>query len=185
MDNQTRKLILQAQRGDHTAFHTLVAQHDERIMILAYQLTKNERDAEDLYQDVFLKAFKHIKQFEFRSEFYTWLYRIAVNTAYNYHRKLSRMRIVDTPDESHYDPMNWITSDAETDQDDDELRQAIKNCMNILPQQQRTVFILKHLQKLKIKDIALIMDVTEGTVKKYLFRAMEKLRIALKDYQYV
>ncbi len=154
-------------------------------MILAYQLTKNERDAEDLYQDVFLKAFKHIKQFEFRSEFYTWLYRITVNTAYNYHRKLSRMHIVEAPGDSDYDPINWVTSDSEADNEEHELRQAIKDSLNILPQQQRTVFILKHLQKLKIKDIALIMDVTEGTVKKYLFRAMEKLRIALKDYQYV
>ncbi len=184
MDNTTRQLILQAQSGDHTAFHKLVAMHDERIMILAYQMTKNEKDAEDLYQDVFLKAFKYINQFEFRSEFYTWLYRITVNTAYNYHRKRSKMHIVDPGPENDYDPLNWIATEDDDDIPGDEVRSAIKECLNILPKQQRTVFILKHLQRLKIKDISAIMGVSEGTVKKYLFRAMEKLRVALKEYRY-
>ncbi len=154
-------------------------------MILVYQMTKNEKDAEDLYQDVFLKAFKYIHQFEFRSEFYTWLYRITVNTAYNFHRKRSRMHFVEPKSDSDYDPINWIPADSEEESPKLEFRDAIKECLDILPKQQRTVFILKHLQKLKIKDIAAIMGVSEGTVKKYLFRAMEKLRTALKDYKYV
>jgi len=185
VDSNTRQLILQAQSGNHTAFHELVTKHDERIMILAYQMTKNEKDAEDLYQDVFLKAFKYINQFEFRSEFYTWLYRITVNTAYNYHRKRSRMHIVDPGPDNDYDPLNWVAADELDETPSDEVRGAVKECLTILPKQQRTVFILKHLQKLKIKDIAAIMGVSEGTVKKYLFRAMEKLRVALKEYRYV
>ena len=185
MDNNTKHLILLAQSGDHAAFHKLVALHDERIMILAYQMTKNEKDAEDLYQDVFLKAFKYIKQFEFRSEFYTWLYRITVNTAYNFHRKRSRMHIVDSGPGNDYDPINWIAAEEKDETPSNEVRTAVKECLNILPKQQRTVFILKHLQKLKIKDIAAIMGVSEGTVKKYLFRAMEKLRVALKEYRHV
>ena len=185
MDSNTRQLILQAQSGNHTAFHELVTLHDERIMILAYQMTKNEKDAEDLYQDVFLKAFKYINQFEFRSEFYTWLYRNTVNTAYNYHRKRSRMHIVDPGPDNDYDPLNWVAADELDETPSDEVRSAVKECLTILPKQQRMVFILKHLQKLKIKDIAAIMGVSEGTVKKYLFRAMEKLRVALKEYRYV
>jgi RNA polymerase sigma-70 factor (ECF subfamily) len=60
----------------------------------------------------------------------------------------------------------------------------VRNSLQILPQQQRAVFILKHLQNLKIRDIANILDISEGTVKKYLFRAVEKLRLALKEYRY-
>lgn len=62
---------------------------------------------------------------------------------------------------------------------------AVKSAMTVLPQKQRTVFILKHLENLKIKDIASILNISEGTVKRYLFRAMEKLRVELKEYRYV
>ncbi|NOZ04401.1 MAG: sigma-70 family RNA polymerase sigma factor [FCB group bacterium] len=184
MNEEIRQLILQAQDGDTDAFHKLVAMHDHRIMALAYQLTKNKQDAEDLYQEVFMKAYKKLHQFQFRSEFYTWLYRITVNTAFNLKRKLSRFPTHEPDPAENRDPMDWIISEDTTDDERMEIIKAVRKSMEILPQQQRTVFILKHLQSLKIKDIASILNISEGTVKKYLFRAMEKLRMSLKEYQY-
>jgi DNA-directed RNA polymerase specialized sigma subunit, sigma24 homolog len=80
LKNDIRQLIQLAQAGDSEAFHQLVVLHDEKIMTLAFQLTQNKTDAEDLYQEVFIKAYKSISKFRFQSAFYTWLYRITVNT---------------------------------------------------------------------------------------------------------
>ncbi|MCH7938403.1 MAG: sigma-70 family RNA polymerase sigma factor, partial [Candidatus Marinimicrobia bacterium] len=84
MDQKTVTLIRASQRGDQKAFHELVAMYDEKIMILALQLLKNKEDAEDVYQEVFLKAWKNLPTFEFKSDFYTWLYRITTNSCYSY-----------------------------------------------------------------------------------------------------
>ena len=93
MKNDIRQLIQLAQAGDSEAFHQLVVLHDEKIMTLAFQLTQNKTDAEDLYQEVFIKAYKSISKFRFQSAFYTWLYRITVNTFYNLKRSQNKMPI--------------------------------------------------------------------------------------------
>ncbi|MBT5114937.1 MAG: sigma-70 family RNA polymerase sigma factor [Candidatus Marinimicrobia bacterium] len=92
MENNIKSLILEAQRGNTEAFHELVSFYDERVMILALQLTRDKQDAEDLYQEVFMKAFKAIESFRLESEFFTWLYRITVNSFYNLQRKASRIQ---------------------------------------------------------------------------------------------
>ncbi|MDP6790048.1 MAG: RNA polymerase sigma factor [Candidatus Marinimicrobia bacterium] len=180
MDDKTRQLIINAQAGNAESFHQLVALHDDRIMALAFQLSKNQSDAEDIYQDVFVKAWKNIKSFRMESEFFTWLYRITVNTFLTHQKKLSRMKIQD----SEYDPLDWVPSSSDERTSSDEVNSAVQIAVKSLPEKQQTVFILKHMQNLKIREIANIMEITEGTVKKYLFRAMEKMRKELKEYRY-
>ncbi len=182
MTDKIKQLIKDAQNGDSYSFHQLVALHDEKIMVLAYQLMRNKQDAEDLYQEAFVKAYKNIQAFRFESSFYTWLYRITVNTALNMKRKMSRM-YTQEPIEN-YDPIENIPQPGSTNKHG-EINRAIKAATDELPEKQRTAFILKYLQNMKIKDIAAIMDIGEGTVKKYLFRAIEKMRIQLKEYRYV
>ena len=184
MNEETRQLIVRAQKGDSESFHKIVAIYDERIMILALQLTQNEQDAEDVFQETFIKTYKNIKKFRFESEIFTWIYRIAINTAYNFKRKQSRMQILEPRQEDSRDHIEWLASENPSDDRSRGFKQAVRNSLQILPQQQRAVFILKHLQNLKIRDIANILDISEGTVKKYLFRAVEKLRLALKEYRY-
>lgn len=184
MNEETRQLIVSAQEGDSESFHKIVAMYDERIMILALQLTQNEQDAEDVYQETFIKAYKNIKKFRFESEIFTWMYRIAINTAYNFKRKQSRMQILEPRKDDDRDHIEWLTTENPDDDRSREFNHAVRKSLQILPQQQRAVFILKHLQNLKIRDIANILDISEGTVKKYLFRAIEKLRLALKEYHY-
>ncbi|MBC8175214.1 MAG: RNA polymerase sigma factor [Candidatus Marinimicrobia bacterium] len=185
MNQETVNLIHQAQSGDARAFHSLVALYDKRVMTLAFHLLQNEQDAEDLYQDVFMKVYTNINQFRFESDFFTWLYRITVNTAYNFKKRASRYARVTISDENESDSLDWIP-DPNTALPDNssDVKNAVMNAVKKLPQKQRTVFILKHLENLKIIDIAKLLDVSEGTVKKYLFRAMEKLRFHLKDYRY-
>ncbi len=184
MKDDIRKLILDAQGGNANAFHELVATHDEKIMTLALQLTKNKQDAEDLYQEVFIRAYKNIRGFRFKSEFYTWLYRITVNTFYNMKRKTAKMKYVEPEENRSSDHMDAAPDPALSSLESYEIRQAVKSAASRLPAKQKSVFILKHFQQLKIREIAGIMDIAEGTVKKYLFRAMEKLREDLKEYRY-
>ncbi len=185
MDQETVTLIRGAQSGDSEAFHSLVTLFDHQVMSLALILLQHEQDAEDLYQEVFMKVFTHIGNFRFESDFFTWLYRITVNTAFNYKKRMQKHYRLENDPELEEGNLHWIP-DPNTSQpnDSDEVQSTIMSAIHKLPQKQRTVFILKHLENLKIKDIAILLECGEGTVKKYLFRAMEKLRLELKDYRY-
>jgi len=183
LKNDIRQLIQLAQAGDSKAFHQLVALHDEKIMTLAFQLTQNTTDAEDLYQEVFIKAYKSISKFRFQSAFYTWLYRITVNTFYNLKRSQNKISIQEEIEDGSDHLLN-ISEEPNDSPKRNEIIIAVKEAAEKLPQKQRTAFLLKHMQNLKIREISGIMGIGEGTVKKYLFRAMEKLRIELKDYQH-
>lgn len=183
MKNDIRQLIQLAQAGDSEAFHQLVVLHDEKIMTLAFQLTQNKTDAEDLYQEVFIKAYKSISKFRFQSAFYTWLYRITVNTFYNLKRSQNKMPIQEVLEDGSDHLLN-ISEEPNDFPERNEIIIAVKEAAEKLPQKQRTAFLLKHMQNLKIREISGIMGISEGTVKKYLFRAMEKLRIELKDYRH-
>ncbi len=96
--------------------------------------------------------------------------------------KLARMRLQEPRED--FDPLDIIAASSQ-DKDSGEITQAVKNAADTLPEKQRTVFILKYLQQMKIREIADIMDIGDGTVKKYLFRAMGKMRNELKEYRYV
>ncbi|MBC8215227.1 MAG: RNA polymerase sigma factor [Candidatus Marinimicrobia bacterium] len=182
MDEKIRQLIFLAQDGNTEMFHELVALHDKRIMILAYQLTQNTQDAEDLCQDVFLKVYRNIKSYKFKSDFYTWIYRITVNTALNQKRKSSLLPITDIHEYENDPHMGWVSDVGDSPVID--IAPDIAIAVNRLPPKQKTVFVLKHFQGQKIREIAVILGCSEGTIKRYLFRAMEKLRTSLKDVYY-
>lgn len=181
MDQQEIDLIERIKNGDEMAFQTMMNKYGERVMGLAFHFTKNYQDAEDLYQETFIKVYRNIGSFRFESEFFTWVYRILANQAFNYYRKSKRMLTVD-PGEDDY---LWETipdnDSAEADQAtlNSPLREEIDRALRQLSSQQRVVFILKHYEGKKIKDIASILDCTEGTVKRYLFRATRKLQTLL------
>ncbi len=184
MDKTTRDLIVKAQAGDTESFHEIVTKYDTRIMTLTLQIAQNKEDAEDIYQETFIKVYKNLSKFRFESDIYTWIYRIAVNTAYNYNRKHSKIKVIEPKEDDGYDLLDWVFDPQSNEENRGDLIMAINQSLLKLSHQQRIVFILKHLQQLKIKDIANILDLSEGTVKKYLFRAMEKLRVSLKEYHY-
>ena len=180
MKPEVQHLILDAKTGNTEAFHALVAYHDEKMMTLALELTRHQQDAEDLYQEVFLKAYRYIGAFRMESSFYTWLYRIMVKSFLNHQRKKENIKIQEPPGDSP-NLIDSIPADAPKNTD---VSDQINRILCTLPKQQKTVFILKHFQGLKIREISDIMDISSGTIKKYLFRAMEKMRAGLKDYQY-
>lgn len=183
LENNITTLILEAQGGNTEAFHELVSYHDERVMTLALQLTRDKQDAEDLYQEVFMKAYKAIGFFCLKSEFFTWLYRITVNSFYNLQRKASRIQQQESLD-PEIDSTHDIADDSIPSAANEEIQDAVTNALNQLPIQQKTAFVMKHHEGLKIREIATIMNLSDGTVKRYLFRAIEKLRPMLQEYRY-
>ena len=181
MERDEVELIKKVQGGNKMAFQQIMNRYGERVMCVAFRFTKNYQDAEDLYQDTFIKIYRNIESFRFESEFFTWVYRILSNQAFNFYRKRKRITTVD-PGEDNY---LWETIPAdESDNADREtysssIREEIDSALQKLSPQQRVVFVLKHYEGKKIKDIAAILDCTEGTIKRYLFRATRKLQTLL------
>lgn len=189
MTQEENELIQQAQRGDVSAFEMLVHRYDKNVLGIAYSFSKNNEDAKDIYQEVFLRVFKSLKKFEFRSEFSTWLFRITTNVCITY-KSQKKKRLIASLDEEVEQLEgetktlgDTISGDDETDSKavGSDIGSHIENALEKLSPQQKLVFSLKHYDGYKIKEIASIMNCTEGTVKNYLFTATQRMRSNLKD----
>jgi RNA polymerase sigma-70 factor (ECF subfamily) len=180
-------LIVKAQRGDNSAFEELIYRYDRNVLSLAFKFVNNRDDAKDIYQEVFIRVFKSLKNFQFRSEFSTWLYRITTNVCLSFKKKQSRHHTVSINDddnessEVHEIPDNEGNS-PERYVHSSEISSRINGALENLSQRQKMVFILKNYEGYKIKEIAVVLDCNEGTVKKYLFDANNKLRKYLSDF---
>lgn len=181
------QLILKAQKGDNIAFEQLVMRYDRHVLNIAYGYRNNQDDADDIYQEVFLRVHKGLKNFQARSKFSTWLYRITVNVCIEFKRK-EKVRQHESIDNICNDEENSISYESTIDSGlrtdkstlDNETNSLIQSEVNKLPQQLKMAFTLKYYQGLKIKEISQMMNCTEGTIKSYLFTSSRKLREKLK-----
>ena len=185
------ELIKNAQHGDMASFEKLIYTYDRNVLSLAYSYTNDQEDAKDVYQDVFLRVFKGLKKFEFRSEFSTWLYRITVNVALTHKTKKGKYAYASL-DEEHTDAegetrfaYEAIADDSSSDERaiSSDISQNIKQAIEKLSPQQKMVFTLKHFEEYKINEIAEMMNISTGTVKNYLFNATLKMREYLKEFE--
>ena len=183
-------LIREAQRGNRAAFEELVRQYDRAVLRLALHLTGSDHEAQDIYQDAFLKAYKNIGNFRFECSFYTWIYRIVTNLCLDQIRK-KQVRKEDAPvakDSSgtEFDLLDQVAdgragANPERDLMRRELGSRINKALEKLTPRERMVFELKHYQGLKLRTVGEILNTTEETAKNTLFRATQKLRGALAD----
>jgi RNA polymerase sigma-70 factor (ECF subfamily) len=183
-------LVREAQRGSRAAFEELVRHYDHAVLRLAFHLTGSQSDAQDVYQDAFLKAYKSIGNFRFECSFYTWIYRIVTNLCLDHLRKKT-VRKEDAPvatDQSgdEFDLLNQVPdgragANPERDLMRRELGGRINRALEKLTPRERMVFELKHYQGLKLRTVGEILHTTEETAKNTLFRATQKLRGALAD----
>jgi RNA polymerase sigma-70 factor (ECF subfamily) len=183
-------LIRAAQNGDRSAFDTLVRRYDRSVLRLALHMLGNEQDAQDVHQDAFIKAYRHLANFRFECSFYTWLYRIVTNLCLDQlRRRKSRKEDPSTVLDSsggEIDLMAHLTDDRAAHNPARELERkvmsvAIKDALDALTPRERTVFELKHYQGLKLRTIGEMLSTTEETAKNTLFRATRKLRARLAD----
>ena len=178
-------LIREAQRGNRVAFEELVRQYDQAVLRLALRLTASESDAQDIYQEAFLKAYRNLVGFRFECSFYTWLYRIVTNLCLDHMRK-RKVRKEDAPvamasDGSEINLLDQVSDDRaganpERDLMRRELGHKIGRALTRLTPRERMVFELKHYQGLKLRTIGEMLHTTEETAKNTLFRATQKLR---------
>lgn len=182
-------LIKKAQRGDMQAFEELIYKYDRHVLNIAKSFRNNEDDAKDIYQEVFMRVFKGLKNFQFKSEFSTWLFRITTNVCITFENKKKRhvhdsinREILSDDEEGGATLADFIQGEGETDSlaVGSDLSKHINRALETLPGQQKMVFTLKYYQDYKIREIAKMMQCAEGTVKRYLFTATNKMREQLK-----
>jgi RNA polymerase sigma-70 factor (ECF subfamily) len=186
-------LIRRAQQGDTAAFEELVRNYDRSVLRLTMRLTDSTEDAQDIYQDTFLRAYRNIRQFRFECSFYTWIYRIAMNLCSDYlRRKEVRDRYAyserysgenDGREETILDRASEQRAGASPERAslNEELKEQILSALNKLSARERMVFELRHYEGLKLQTVAAILSTSENTVKNTLFRATHKLRLRLAE----
>lgn len=186
--NEDTELVALAQKGSTNSFNKLVDKYHSRIYSLTYQMTSNREDAEDLTQEIFIKAFEALPRFKGRSSFYTWLYRIGINKTINYRKKRNRNRplSIDALDQD-------ITYDevyAELDSKDsplrhiglNELQVKLNEAMQKLSLKHRTVVVMHDIEGIPHDEIAKIVGVSVGTIRSRLFYARRQLQADLGEY---
>ena len=183
-------LIRDAQQGNTAAFEELVQQYDRAVLRLAIHLTGSQEDAQDIYQEAFLRAYVNLPRFRFECSFYTWIYRIVTNLCLDHLRKKNaRGRDVTTivsPDGEEEEVLNRMSdhrpgASPERSLVGHELRRCILRALARLSPRERMVFELKHYHGLKLRTVADLLNTTEGTIKNTLFRATHKLRNQLAE----
>jgi RNA polymerase sigma-70 factor (ECF subfamily) len=179
------ELVALCQQGKGEVFDILVRRYMEKAFRIAMDFTHDVEEAKDLSQDAFLRAFSRIKQFDGRSSFYTWFYRVVVNLCLDYTRRKGKVvwERLDREDEN-LEPRELTDTSSCPDQEAmaGEAQRKVDQTLKAMPKRQRTVFLLRNQQGLSISDIAKVMQTTEGTVRVYLHRAVAALRQSLLEF---
>ena len=165
------ELIRRAQADDTEAFCALAEQYARRIYVLAFHYCRNAQDAEDLSQEVWLKAYQALRSFRSQSTFYTWLRRITINTFLNHQRSNSSERLTRVDD--------WPFASEETVYNK-VLFETVMSALASLSPSQRLMFLLRHYEGMSYDEIASAMNCSAGTAKKAVWRAITKLRVKLE-----
>ena len=181
------ELIQKAQNGDESAFNELVYRYDRSVLSIALKYVNDSDDAKDIYQEVFLRVFRGLKKFQFKSEFSTWLYRITTNVCLSFIRSGNKKTIMRIDNDMETDVLDNITiADDEANNPEQllmrsEITNNVNEALEKLSPKQKMIFILKHYEGYKIREISEMLNTSEGTIKKYLFEANHKLRRHLSE----
>ena len=175
--------VSRARAGDSDAFRLLVEQHSRLVFRVAYRMTGNEHDADDVVQETFLRAYKQLGRFEERANFGTWLHRIAVNCALDLLRSRGRLDRHYGGDPEEAEMMGAISS-SDPQQDrlllSAELRDQVTAAMEILSGNERTAFVLRHFEGMPVEEIGKTLGIQVNAAKHTIFRAVRKLRESLE-----
>jgi RNA polymerase sigma-70 factor (ECF subfamily) len=175
----------EARKGNQRAFGALVERHSRSVFRLAFRMTGNEQDAEDLVQETFLKAYKQLHRFDGRSAFGTWLYRIAANCSLDLIR-VRKNRAERQTSATNSDTMDLLDQVAAPGPSPERLARSgqvaslLKPALEQLTDLERTAFVLRHYEGCGIAEIASTLGVETNAAKHSVFRAVQKLRRALQ-----
>lgn len=190
-------LVVQAQAGETSAFDSLMRTYRDRVFSMVIGLTGNAADAADITQDVFIKAFTNIQKYNFRSSFFTWIYRIAVNEAFNHQRKArsKKMNLFErilpntssdaaekTQEERLAELSARNTDHRQSQALNNELQSQLDKAMMELSEEHRAALVLTEIEGLSLSEAAEVLGTNEGTVKSRLHYAKKRLQTLLKPY---
>lgn len=183
------ELISRIKEGNRTAFEILVNIYKEKAFGLAFSIVGNVEDAKDIAQEAFIRVYNNIGQFRGEASFFTWFYRILVNLSKDYLRKnkyakysLSEPVVKDDEEKEIFIEIRDLSYSPKKILLNKELDRMIDLAISKLPHKQRLTFTLKHLQGLKIDEVAKILNCAQATVKVNLFKAVRNLRKQLEPY---
>jgi RNA polymerase sigma-70 factor (ECF subfamily) len=180
------ELVARVQRGDKRAYDLLVLKYQRKIMRLLSRMIREPSEVEDVAQEAFIKAYRALPQFRGDSAFYTWLYRIAINTARNWQASSQRRpmssSIVSNEDDETFDQIDNLT-DISTPESVLASRQVVSTvnaAIDALPEELRTAIVLREIEGMSYEDIAQTMGCPIGTVRSRIFRAREAIAAQLR-----
>ncbi|RPJ71632.1 MAG: sigma-70 family RNA polymerase sigma factor [Acidobacteria bacterium] len=184
MDATDAQDVTLAQAGDEAAFRRLVERHSRGLFQLAFRLTGNEPDAEDIVQDAFLKVYRELKRFEARSSFRTWLHRITVNCAYDLLRKRPRFEAEpiggDGGEAAGFEPEAAPSGQPDRAAYGAEVQDRVRQAMAQLTPTERAAFVLRHFEGRPLDEIGSALGLQLSATKHSIFRAVQKMRRALR-----
>jgi RNA polymerase sigma-70 factor (ECF subfamily) len=179
------ELVKQAQAGDVKAFEMLVQRYQQKVAGVISKLIKDSHEIQDVAQEVFIKVYKALPKFRGDSAFYTWIYRIAINTAKNHlvarGRRIQNSNIEPIEAESYsggFEQQNFDTPDAEYERQ--EVEQVVHKAISDLPEDLKAAIVYREIDGLSYEEIAAKMDCPIGTVRSRIFRARDAIDTALK-----
>ncbi len=183
MSSKETDLIRRVRSGDQEAFAELVTTYRERIHRLVYGLLRDRDEAEDVTQEVFIKAYYRISSYKGQSAFYTWLYRVAVNAATDWRKKWWKRKGLSLS-ESPTGPEGLADERARPERlaHGRELGQRLDEALGKLPEKYRTILVLREFEGLSYDEIARVLELPKGTVESRLFRARERLKTLMTPY---
>jgi RNA polymerase sigma-70 factor, ECF subfamily len=187
MEDSDSVAVARVRSGDGDAYRVLVDRHSRSVFRLAYRMTGNEQDSEDVVQETFLRAYKQLHRWEARSSFGTWLYRIAANYSLDLMRRRKRHGEVTMndsgPDEDTPEMMQTLPSTAPGPDRllfSNRVQECVAGALDELSQQERTAFVLRHFEGQSIEEIGGALGLSGNAAKHSIFRAVQKLRRALE-----
>lgn len=179
-EHTDRQLVARVQKGDKRAFDLLVLKYQHRILSLISRYVRDADEVQDVAQEAFVKAYRALPNFRGDSQFYTWMYRIAINTAKN-HLVAQQRRPpgvdIDVSDAEHFEGESHL-KDIENPENrlfGEELNRVVEKAIRSLPEDLRTAVTLREFDGLSYEDIASVMDCPVGTVRSRIFRAREAI----------
>jgi len=178
-------LVERVQKGDKRAFDLLINKYQHRIVSLVARYVSDQAEAMDVAQEAFIKAYRAIDRFRGDSAFYTWLYRIAINTAKNWlvaRKRRPPLSDIDAADAEQYDMDSRLKEQGTPEHElmRDEIKRTVYDTIAQLPEDLRTAIMLREMEGMSYEDIAVTMDCPIGTVRSRIFRAREAIDEKLK-----
>ncbi|MFH1385412.1 MAG: sigma-70 family RNA polymerase sigma factor [Candidatus Omnitrophota bacterium] len=186
-DQKEQSLIQRCKGGEFRAFRELVEQYQSRIYAVCFGIVRNREDTFDVMQEVFIKIYNSIKHFSGQSGLYVWIYRIAVNTGLDFFRKRKRKQKII---EKSYQDGGTVKGGSHSQSPADiavslELKDLVHRAIAKLPDNHKSIIVLREIEGLSYQEIAKIMECSEGTVMSRLFYARKTLMTLLKKYMAV